>query len=231
MKYIDQCIDSVLAQDYDNYEVYLYDNESTDGTLEHIQARASQNRLLNVVSVKNVYPNSYREAFEHAFENIETDYLTFVASDDFLSANYISNCMEIISSNPNKIKCIQSPFVGVKGDVEVNSQKHEYKSLKEFKKMCLTSSPVNTPTVIYHKSLYKFLYMKAHEENEVTCSGAEDYDMFCNLADNNIFIYPVPVHLGYYYRWHDGQCTWKVHKDPKNYDVIIQNYWKKRWTS
>ncbi len=230
MRHIDKCIDSALEQDYDNCEIYLYDNESTDGTLEHIQKRSLEDSQLNVISVKNIYPNSYREAFEHAFENIDADYLTFLASDDFISKKYISNCMEIISKNPNKIKCIQSPFVGVRDGVQINSQKHTYKSLKEFKSLCLTRSPVNTPTVIYHKSLYGLLYMKAHKESNTTCSGAEDYDMFCNLADNGVFIYPVPVHLGYYYRWHGDQCTWKVHKDPNNYDKIIQNYWKKRWT-
>ena len=35
--------------------------------------------------------------------------------------------------------------------------------------------------------------------------GASDYDLYFRLADNNIFIYPAPKWLGYYYRWHDKQ--------------------------
>lgn len=231
MEFIDQCLDSALNQNYDDLEIYVYDNESQDGTLEHLKKRRRENNKINVISVENLYSNSYREAFEHAFENINADYLTFVASDDFIAPNYISNCVKIISKDPSKIYCLQSPLVGIQNNIEVNTQKHSYGSLGEFKKLCLKKSPVNTPTVVYHKDIYKYLKMDAHIKNHITCSGAEDYDMFCCLADNNIFIYPVPVHLGYYYRWHENQCTWKVHKDPNNYDKIIQNYWKNKWTT
>ena len=92
-------------------------------------------------------------------------------------------------------------------------------------------SPVCTPTVIYHRDVYDHLVMEAHKENDITPAGAADYDMFCCLADNEVLIYPVPKHLGYYYRWHGKQCTWKVHESKKevDYDHIIQEYWKNKW--
>jgi hypothetical protein len=70
------------------------------------------------------------------------------------------------------------------------------------------------------------------ESNNLPIAGPEDYDQYCNLAENNIFIFPVKASLGYYYRWHPGQATWQVHKEPKikEYEKIIQEYWKKRWT-
>lgn len=232
MKYLDQCIGSVLNQDYKNCVVYAYDNESTDGTYEKLLEMCKSNERLKVIQVPNLYPNSYREAFEHAFENIEADYFTFVASDDWVSLDYVSNCMNIIRKAPSKIKCLQSPIVGSQNGVKTNPQAHRYNNLSNFKNLCLQKSPVNTPTVFYHKSLFPFLDMAAHSHHELSCSGTEDYDMYCNLADNNIFIYPFPQHLGYFYRWHDQQCTWKVHAEKANinYDRIIQNYWEKRWT-
>ena len=231
INFVDQCIESAISQDYKNCEIFVYDNESTDGTYEYLLEKYSNIDNIKIISIENIYSNSYREAFEHAFENIDTDYITFVASDDYLSSDYISNCINIISKNPEKIKCLQSAIIGVENDKAVMTQVHKYKSLSEFKTLCLTKSPVNTPTVIYHKSLYDKLKTTAHIENKISCSGAEDYDMYCNLADNDIFIYPVPIHLGYFYRWHKGQCTWKVHKDPNNYDNIIQTYWKSKWNS
>jgi len=139
----------------------------------------------------------------------------------------------VMLNNPKKIKCIQSPILGVQGfpETSVGQQAHKYRSLGEFKKICLRKSPVNTPTVFYHKSLYKFLSMEAHSENNLAPAGAEDYDMFCSLADNGIMIYPIPCHMGYYYRWHKNQCTWKVHENKKNvdYDIIIKKYWEKKW--
>ena len=231
IKFIDRCISSILMQDYDHFDVHIYDNKSTDGTYEHLLKNYSTYTNVNIHSIDNIYPNSYREAFEHAFENIKSEYLTFIASDDYVSKEYISNCMKILLSKPNKIKCIQSPLVCVSSDSRINILKHSYKSLDEFKKQCLIHSPVTTPSVVYHRSIYDKLIMTAHIENKIQCSGAEDYDMFCNLADNNIFIYPIPFHLGYYYCWHTDQSTWKVQKSEVDYDKIIQNYWKKRWTT
>jgi glycosyltransferase involved in cell wall biosynthesis len=233
IEFVEKCLESVQDQDYDDIEIYAYDNGSTDGTLEFLKEKQKLSDNLFIREVENIYPNSYREAFESAFETIDTEYITFVASDDYISKTYISKCMEVMLHNPKKIKCIQSPIIGVQGfpETSVGEQSHKYKSLEEFKKICLRKSPVNTPTVFYHKSLYEFLSMEAHSENDLTPSGAGDYDMFCSLADNGIMIYPIPRHMGYYYRWHENQCTWKVHENKKNvdYDIIIKKYWEKKW--
>ena len=73
----------------------------------------------------------------------------------------------------------------------------------------------------------------AHRHHDIKEGGAGDYDTFCNFADNGVFIYPVTACLGYYYRWHPDQCTWRVHEKKKtvNYDKIIQEYWKNKWTT
>ena len=68
MKYVDQCLDSVLAQTYDDMEVIVYDNESTDGTYEHLKSRKDEGENFELISVPNVEPNGYREAMDHVFE-------------------------------------------------------------------------------------------------------------------------------------------------------------------
>jgi len=233
MKYLGECLDSVLNQDYDDYVVWAYDNESTDGTYEYLLQREKEHEKLKILQVPNIYKNGYREAMEHVFENSENEYIAFVASDDYIAQDYISKCMRVVAHNPDKIKCIQSGIMGVQNSMPAGQQIHSYKSLVEFKQQCMTRSPVNTPTVIFHKSLWPvFQQTPALSNTGLLIAGSEDYDQYCNLADNNIFIYPIPVCLGYFYRWHEEQSTWKVHEDPelKKYDKIIQEYWKKKWT-
>jgi glycosyltransferase involved in cell wall biosynthesis len=230
IKYVDECINSALSQNYNNVEVHAYDNESTDGTYERLLEIQSNNPKLNVHQINNIYPNSYKEIFEHSFENLDADYFTFLASDDYIDADYVSNCVEVISYNPNKIKCIQSPMIGFSNDDSSQSSLyHSYKNLKDFKSLCMVKSPVNTPTVFFHKDLFPFLKPEALNANNLSLCGVEDYDMYCSLADNGIFIYPIPKFMGYYYRWHPDQCTWKVHKLNLNYDKVIQDYWKNKW--
>jgi glycosyltransferase involved in cell wall biosynthesis len=231
LEYIDECIESVIQQDYENVKIFVYDNESTDGTYQYLVDLAKNGVPMDVLKIKNIYPNSYREAFDHAFRTIDADYFTFIASDDYVSKEYVSNCMKIILHNPKKIKCIQSPIIGVQNGVQVNTVSHSYQSLKHFKELCMERSPVCTPTVFYHRSIYEHLNMEAHRNSNVDPAGAADYDMFCSLADNGVLIYPIPHHTGYYYRWHGKQCTWKVHEKKKeiDYDVLVQEYWKNKW--
>ena len=232
MKYLEQCITSVLNQDYEDYIVWAYDNESTDGTYEYLLDLEKKHERLTVFQVPNIYPNGYGEAIEDVIENIESDYVTFVGSDDFIESSYVSKCMKIFMHNPEKIKCIQSAIYGVKNGRIVNYQAHYYKSLDEFKTQCLVKSPVNTPTTVWHKSLVHLLKVhEAHTAAGLSCIGGGDYDTYCHMADQGIFIYPVPSCLGYNYRWHEDQATWKVHKSKKDidYDEMNQKYWKNKW--
>ena len=233
MKYLEQSIISVLEQDYEECIICAYDNESTDGTYEYLLELEKKHERLQVFQVPNIYENGYREAMEHVFENTESDYITFVASDDYIASDYISKYMKIISHAPEKIKCIQSGIVGVQNGIPLNRQIHFYRDIQEFKQLCMERSPVNTPTVVFHKSLWPiFQHKPALDSLNLPSGGPEDYDQYCNLADNNIFIYPVNTCLGYFYRWHQDQSTWKVHQDPKlrEYEKLIQEYWKKKWT-
>ena len=236
IKYLEDAVRSALAQDYDNYDIHAYDNGSTDGSLQYLRQIASENDNFILHEVPNIYKNSFREAVDHCFQEVDTDYITFLCADDYIDKSYLSNCMKIVAHDPDKIKCIQSPITGVLDGVKQPSTKHYYKSISEFKHMCMQRSPVSSPSVVYSKDLYPLMNWSphggpAHREAELQEAGAGDYDTFCNFADNGIFIYPVTKFLGYYYRWHTEQCTWKVIEEKKkiNYDEVIQRYWKNKW--
>jgi len=232
MEYLEQCMASVLAQDYGDIEIWACDNESTDGTYEYLIELEQKHDKLKTFRLPNIYKNGYPEAMAHAFENADEGYITFVASDDFLACDYISKCMKIISHNPEKIKCLQSGITGIKNGARAHDQIHFYKNINDFKRQCMVRSPVNTPTVIYHTSILPYMTREALESHGLADDGPGDFDMYCSLADSDIFIYPVNACLGYFYRWHDDQATWKVLRDPKisGYHKIIEEYWRKKWT-
>jgi hypothetical protein len=114
-----------------------------------------------------------------------------------------------------------------KNNKELQVINHSYNSISDFKQQLLKKCVVNTPTVVYNRKLYDTGLLKTKPE---LYSGAADYDMYFNLADKNIFVFPVPQWLGYYYRWHEEQATWGMHKSNIKYDIIIQNYWREKWT-
>lgn len=225
-KYVEQCIESAINQTYENIEVIAIDNESTDSTFSKILNVKQKYPQLIVDTAPNIYKYSWDEARSKGLELCTGDYITFICSDDFLEPFYIENCIKYMQIQPDKILAIQSAIRNIQDNVSIGYQSHFYQSMSEFKKLMLTKSVVNTPTVIYNIELHKKGLLETRPDLYL---GASDYDSYCRLADNNVFIYPVQTWLGYNYRWHPQQCTWGMHKEPISYDKLIQEYWKDKW--
>jgi glycosyltransferase involved in cell wall biosynthesis len=224
--YIEECLTSIFNQSYENIEVIAVDNESKDSTLEKLYKIKEKYKNLIVDCAPNIHRHSWDEPREKGIHISTGDYITIICADDYIEPDYISNCMSLIGSDPQKIKALQSPIRHIRNGVSSGFQRHFYSSLKEFKSLVLNGCPVNTPTVVYNKELYEKGFLKTKPELYL---GSADYDMYCSLADNKIFIYPSHNWLGYNYRWHGEQCTWGMHKEPINYDSLIQDFWKEKW--
>ena len=224
MSYVDQCLDSVLEQTYEDMEVIVYDNESSDGTYEHLLER--EDERFKVISIPNVEPNGYREAMDHVFENSKSEYVTFISSDDYIDKDYVKRTMDAIEAADGLVHCVQSGMIWVNTSGQaINQTVHNYNSLTELKTLLLQHCPVHNPTVFYHKSIWPILSecREAHFSNNLQDIGVGDYDMWCGLADRGIPVTPINAQLGYFYRWHEEQATWKVQKNPIKYDQIIRD--------
>jgi glycosyltransferase involved in cell wall biosynthesis len=225
-KWVEQCVISALEQDYKSFEVIAVDNESTDGTVEVLEKIKDLYPQLMTGSAPNIYRHSWEEPRNVGLEMCTGDYVTFVCADDYLEKSYISKCMKFIMASPKSILALQSPIRNIRNGIPAEEQGHLYRSLDEFKKTALNKCPVNTPTVIYNKGIYDSGMLETYPEKYY---GAADYDLYCRLAENNIMIYPAPIWTGYNYRWHEEQCTWGMHREPIDYDKLIQEYWSERW--
>ena len=226
--WVEQCVLSAINQDYDNYEVIAIDNESSDSTMKKLLDLQDQYPdTLTATSEKNIYPNCWDEARLKGFEMATGDYFFTLASDDFYDHNYVSNCMKYFNAAKDRILALQSPIKNVQADgTSVGYQAHQYKSMDELKDLLLTKCPVNSPTVVYNRKIFDNGDFTTKPE---TYGGAADYDLYCQLADKDIFIWPAHKYTGYNYRWHPQQATWNVHREGVNYDQMIQNFWKKKW--
>ena len=236
-KWIKQSVESALKQTYLNIEVIFVDNESTDKSVEIVQEihDAPDATGFEMSSAENIYPNCWDEARAEGFRLATGEYLFTLAADDYIDSNFIDNCMQYILAAKTKnvdILAFQSPILGLQGDSNLITGviNHNYPTsdLLFFKSLCLQKCPVTTPSVIFHRSLYENDMLETYPEKY---GGAADYDLYCRLADNNVAIYPADRWLGYHYRWHEDQATWRVHeeKKEKDYDKMIQEYWKEEW--
>lgn len=93
--YLKECIESILAQTWKNYEVILVDDGSTDLSGKLCDAYANENDKVRVIHKENGGLSSARNA---GIEVSVGNYIAFVDSDDIIHPDYLKVLVEIAES-------------------------------------------------------------------------------------------------------------------------------------
>jgi len=102
-KYLFKCLDSVVKQTYQNIEIIIVDNNSTDQSIN----------IINEFSLKDKRIKVYKEsrkgvvyARKLGVENSKGKYIASVDSDDSLNAKYIEELLKLaIDNNADMVQC------------------------------------------------------------------------------------------------------------------------------
>ena len=86
-RYVERCIESIIAQEYQDWELILVDDGSIDSSLSILRKYEKQDSRINVIHQENAGPGIARNT---GIEYATGDYIVFVDSDDRISANYFS---------------------------------------------------------------------------------------------------------------------------------------------
>lgn len=91
-----RCIDSILAQQFDDYELLLVDDGSTDGSGKTADAYAARNSRVRVFHKEN---GGLSEARNLALSHARGEYLMFVDGDDEIKQDTIPVLMEKVEAD------------------------------------------------------------------------------------------------------------------------------------
>ncbi|WP_432629603.1 glycosyltransferase family 2 protein [Brotaphodocola sp.] len=92
-KYLKECVDSILGQSWQNYEMILVDDGSTDSSGKICDDYALKNKKIKVVHKKNGGLSSARNS---GIDIAKGNYIAFVDSDDVLHTDYLKVMIELI---------------------------------------------------------------------------------------------------------------------------------------
>lgn len=92
-KYIDRCMESVLNQTYQNLEIILVDDGSTDGTGKICDLYSQADERIRVIHKRNGGLSSARNA---GLEVAAGTYIGFVDSDDWIEHDFYSYLYDLI---------------------------------------------------------------------------------------------------------------------------------------
>ena len=107
-KYVCECLDSILRQKFDDYEIVCIDDGSKDGSLDLLRQYESKDKRVKVITQKNMGLSAARNT---GLEYSTGRYVMFVDSDDLLvdealydlSESLLSYSVQIIYYNTAKL--------------------------------------------------------------------------------------------------------------------------------
>lgn len=96
-KYVAECLESILNQDFDDYEVICVDDASTDSSMEIVEKYASQNEKIKIINhEKNKGLSAARNT---GLKYAKGKYIWFVDSDDMVEQSALKCLYDIVESN------------------------------------------------------------------------------------------------------------------------------------
>ena len=107
-RFLPQCLDSILRQTYQEWDLIAVDDGSKDGSMEILKSYEKRDNRIHIISKKNEGVSIARNiALEHA----HGDYIYFVDSDDIVMSEALMILVKAMESN--KTTFVKSDFLPI----------------------------------------------------------------------------------------------------------------------
>lgn len=97
-KYIERCVDSILNQNFEDFEIIIKDNNSHDDTLSILKDKFNKKKFQNYEIIISNDISVY-DAWNIALKKSTGNYIMFLGSDDFLIENALKEYFLYIKEN------------------------------------------------------------------------------------------------------------------------------------
>jgi len=101
--YLDIAVRSILDQTFEDFELILSDNASTDGTAAICERHAAADRRVRYHRFDRNMGAAHN--FNHLVDLAQGDYFKWAAHDDVCGPEYLAHCVEMMDADPNVVLC------------------------------------------------------------------------------------------------------------------------------
>ncbi len=225
-KFLKEAINSVLEQTYDNWELIIVNDASTDSSAKIARDYASSN---NKIRLFNHSQNKYRSgALNTGITKARGEFICFLDADDIYFKDKTASQVDFLNKNP-KIDMVYSNL-----EIFDESGGKNYREAIDFKedpKQLLLD--VSEKFIKPHTSSHIILGYKNDFKIIPSCSvmirrevfesvkfdenlkTGQDYDLWFQIIGQGYKVAKLPI-LSYYYRSHPGQITNTKNKETKD---------------
>ena len=121
-KYIDQCIQSAINQTYQNIEVIIHDDNSSDGSIKKIK-KYKKIKLIKNNNRTNYGSINQLNAYSRAFKKSTGDIIFFLDSDDYFSKFKVQKMIDYYKKNPKINSLYDLPIYKYNKNLKKKSKK------------------------------------------------------------------------------------------------------------
>ena len=120
-RYLEECLLSAVNQDYENIEIIIVDDGSTDGSDKIVEKFKVEYSIIKTIRTKN---QGLSAARNQGLEMATGDYVVFLDSDDWFEKNTVSLCIQKVMENKLDIVLFSAkPFIDGKPDGKTDLDK------------------------------------------------------------------------------------------------------------
>lgn len=198
--YLRDSVGSILAQTYDNFEIVMVDDGSTDGSLALCEELASEDKRIRVFHKEN---GGVASARNFGLDKISGDYIGWVDSDDIVSPIMYETMMSFaIEHNADIVQCFHTRetaklITQFSDDIKIEIL-NSIESLKRIYRSHYTNS-LSLCTKVYKREVFdgiRFTEGTAFEDDEIVPRLVErgqknvffDEPMYCYVKHENSII-------------------------------------------
>jgi len=176
-RYLKEAIDSVLNQDYKNWELLIIDNYSTDSSDEVISSY--KDTRIRVFKIKN--EGIIAKSRNLGIKNAKAEWIAFLDSDDIWYFNKLSRLIELTDKNFDIICSNEYRY-----DLKAGVKKPLYYNLKSnnfYRELLLKGNALSTSATIVSRDFLKKNKLGFSENLDFIT--VEDYDFWMQIALKN----------------------------------------------
>ncbi len=115
-RFLRECLDSILAQSFADFELIVCDNASTDDTVAIVMEYAQRDTRISLHRAKE--NRGAAANFNWTFELARGQFFKWCAADDVLEPSYVERCLRALEQHPSAVMAYSGAF-----DIDEHSQR------------------------------------------------------------------------------------------------------------
>jgi len=214
-KFLEECLDSILTQTYQNIEIIAVDDGSTDSSPDILERYSDK---INIISQKN---QGLASALNLGISKMKGDWFKWFSPDDVMHSNTIETLIDEAKNHSDNIILYSNwNIIDDAGNTLREFYESNYNELSEFdfNVRLLDGQQINVNT-----TLIPAIFLKKYSIRELDEPVAIDYDFFLRSA----LLHDVKFHLISQplvnYRIHSAQLSHKNISKTLNYISEIKD--------